>query len=137
MAINPIVDRPARGGERQRLRKLAQAALNADQTVDQVEDLLTAVGPVLGALEGTLEGLDTTIDRLNTSLDDLGSTIAKVDTTIDRLAQVVVRLEKVVGRVETIVGVAEQAFKPLGMLESAGHEVEKIGRGIASRFGLG
>ncbi|EGD56376.1 hypothetical protein [Gordonia neofelifaecis] len=136
MAINPIVDRPSRGGDRQRLRKLAQAALNADQTVDQVEGILGDVGPVLGSLGNTIDGLDSTIEKLNVTLDELNGTLAKVDDTVGRMSDVVMRLEKVVGRVEIIVSVAEQAFKPIGMLESAGHTIESVGRGIASRIGL-
>ena len=52
----------ARPGERQRIRKLAQAALNADVTVEQVDTILTDLGSALDGFDRTLSDLDGTIE---------------------------------------------------------------------------
>ncbi|GAA4752556.1 hypothetical protein MUG78_10280 [Gordonia alkaliphila] len=128
MAINPMNDRPAR--ERQRLRKLAQAAMNADQTVDQVEGILGDMGPVLAGLTGTIGELDGAIENLETTLERLNTSLDKVDTTVNRMAGVVTRLERVVGQVEQLVALGEVAMRPLGVIESAG-------RGVVGLLGFG
>lgn len=128
MAINPMNERSGR--ERQRLRKLAQAAMNADQTVDQVEGILGDMGPVLQGLTGTMSELDGAIDNLEGTLERLNHSLDNVDTTVDRMASVVTRLERVVTQVEYLVTLGETAMRPLGVLESAG-------RGVAGFLGLG
>lgn len=120
----------ARPGERQRIRKLAQAALNADVTVEQVDTILTDLGSALDGFDRTLSDLDGTIESLNSTLGQLSTTLNMVDATVDRMADVVARLEKVVGRVEVLVAVGERVLKPLGAIESAG-------RSVMSRIGLG
>lgn len=120
--------------ERQRLRKLAQAAMNADQTVDQMESILSEIGPVLAGMSGTMGDLDNTIVKLEASLDHLGTSLNSVDETVARMGAVVGRLELVVDRVESLVGVAELALRPLGALESAGREVS---RGVIGFLGFG
>ena len=52
---------PRSGHERNRIKTLTQAALNADKTVEQVE--------------GVLEGLGGTMKELNTSLTALNATV--------------------------------------------------------------
>ncbi|MFZ2501905.1 MAG: hypothetical protein WAW88_04495 [Nocardioides sp.] len=128
MAINPLNDRPGR--ERQRLRKLAQAAMNADQTVGQVEGIVEDLGPVLQGLTGTIGELDGAIDNLETTLERLNASLDNVDNTVNRMAGVVTRLERVVSQVEVLVSIGETAMKPLGALESAG-------RGVAGLLGFG
>lgn len=119
-----------RPGERQRFRKLAQAALNADMTVDQVDTILADMGDALDGLGSTLTDLDGTIARMETTLTQLSTTLVQVDQTVDRMAEVVGRLEQIVGRVEAIVAMTETALRPLGALESAG-------RTMLARIGLG
>ena len=115
--------------ERQRFKKLAQAALNADVTVDQVEGILSDLGDVLVDMNKTISGLDGAIDTLDTTLSRLSGTLDQVDSTVVAMVDVVDRLERVVGRVETLVGIGEVALRPLGVIESAG-------RSVASRLGL-
>lgn len=110
-------------GERQRLRRLAQAALNADMTVDQVNTILDAVGGTLGDMDRTIGGLDGTIDSLDATLSRFGDTLDDVDATVAKLSDVVDRLERVTGRLEIIVGVAEFAVRPIVVLESLGRSV--------------
>lgn len=122
MAVDPP-DRGVRlGDDRQRIRKLAQAALNADQTVGQVESLLADMGPLLA-------GLTTTTDSLDTTIATMDATLSKVDSTVEAMAGVVSRLEAVTSRVERVVLVMEVAIAPLGAVESAG-------RAIAGRLGI-
>ncbi|ROZ83987.1 hypothetical protein [Gordonia sp. OPL2] len=119
-------DRPQ---ERQRFKKLAQAALNADVTVDQVEGILSDLGDVLIDMNKTIGGLDGAIDTLDSTLTRLSGTLDQVDSTVVAMGDVVDRLERVVSRVEALVGIGEVAMRPLGAIESAG-------RGLASRLGF-
>ncbi|EON33450.1 MULTISPECIES: hypothetical protein [Gordonia] len=109
--------------ERQRIKKLAQAALNADVTVEQLEGILADMGETLDGLGPTLDGLNSTIAKLDSTLVRLSGTLDQVDATVDRMSDIVGRLERVVGRVEALVGIGETALKPLGALESAGKSV--------------
>ncbi|HEV7850995.1 MAG TPA: ATPase, partial [Mycobacterium sp.] len=52
----------ARSG-RERIQKLAQAALNADVTVDQVDAILAGLGETLEDLNNSTGNLDTTLER--------------------------------------------------------------------------
>ena len=115
--------------ERQRLRKLAQAALNADATVDQVNEILGGLGPTLIELAKTIGKLDAAIDELTPPLARFAETIDGVDRAVAGLAEITVRMERVVTRVEAIVGIAEAALRPISMIESAG-------RSITTRLGL-
>lgn len=129
MAINPP-DRGTRSGdERQRIRKLAQAALNADQTVGQVESLITDMAPLLEGLTRTATALDATLANMDATIARMDATLRKVDATVDQMGTVVGRLEAVTGRVEQVVLIAEAAIRPLGVVESAG-------RAIAGRLGI-
>lgn len=121
---------PGAPGERQRFKKLAQAALNADVTVDQVQGILVDLGGVLEDMDKTITGLDGGIDNLNSALARMSGTLDQVDATVGAMGDVVDRLERVVSRVEALVGIGEVALRPLGALESAG-------RSVAARFGLG
>lgn len=118
-----------RGPERQRFKKLAQAALNADVTVDQVEGILADLGDTLVDMNKTMTGLDGAIDTMDATLSKLSGTLDQVDSTIATMGDIVDRLEQVVSRVEVLVGIGEAALRPLGAIETAG-------RTVASRLGL-
>lgn len=120
---------PRPPAERQRLKKLAQAALNADETVDQVNEILVGLGTTLGDMDKTISKLDGAIDDLNPTLVKFAETIDNVNEAVAGLGEITARLERIVTRVEAIVGIAEVALKPVGALESAA-------RGIGSRLGL-
>ncbi|GAA1481615.1 hypothetical protein GCM10009624_20550 [Gordonia sinesedis] len=121
--------RTPRPGERQRFRRLAQAALNADVTVEQVDTILTEMGTALTGLDTTLGGLDDTIERLDVTLERLSGTLDQVDLTVQRMADVVARLEGVVSRVENMVAIGEKALRPLGTIED-------VARTVLARLGL-
>ncbi|WP_408016171.1 hypothetical protein [Rhodococcus artemisiae] len=114
--------------ERQRLRKLAQAALNADMTVDQLQTIIGDLDRTLGNMDNTISGLDGAIAGLGVTLARFDRTLDQVDATVTKMGDVVGRLERVTGRLESLVDIAEIATRPLGALESAG-------RGIAARLG--
>ena len=129
MAIDPPTgDRPGRA----KLRKLAQAAMNADQTVDQVESILGDMGPMMENLTGTMDDLnasmksfDETIGRVNTSLDT-------VDQLSARMTDIMTRIERIVARAESVVGIGETALKPLGAIQATASNVAGL-----LRFGGG
>lgn len=93
------------GTERQRLKKLAQAALNADVTVGQVDSVLSGLGETLSDLNKSTAGLDQSLDHLNETLTHLDETIA--------------RLASIVDRVEPIVGIGETVMSPIVATETA------------------
>jgi methyl-accepting chemotaxis protein len=97
---------------RERIQKLAQAALNADLTVEQVDTLLSDLGETLIGLDKSTSDLDATLERFN-------DTISSIDALAPRLTAMVERLEAIVERVERIVGVGEAAVAPLAATESA------------------
>ena len=97
---------------RERIQKLAQAALNADVTVDQVDALLAGLGETLEDLNNSTGNLDATLERFN-------DTISRINELAPRLNAVVDRLEGIVDRVERIVGIGEAAMAPLAATESA------------------
>jgi ABC-type transporter Mla subunit MlaD len=106
---------------RERIKTLAQAALNADLTVEQLET-------VLNTLTSTLGALDNSITRLDTSLETFNGTLTHLDDTLERLERIVSLAEPVVDivdRVERIVGVGETAMAPLAATETAIRQMVK------------
>jgi ABC-type transporter Mla subunit MlaD len=101
----------ARSG-RERIQKLAQAALNADVTVDQVDAILAGLAETLEDLNNSTGNLDATLERFN-------DTISRINELAPRLNAVFDRLEGIVDRVERIVGIGEAAIAPLAATESA------------------
>lgn len=113
----------SRPPERQRIRKLAQAALNADVTVEQLTTIIDDMGETIDGIGDTMVGMNSTVEKLDATLNRMSNTLDQVDATVDRMADVVARMERVVGRVEAIVEIGELATRPLGALESAGRSV--------------
>jgi ABC-type transporter Mla subunit MlaD len=109
---------PARTGT-ERIRKLAQAALNADVTVDQVDTILQGLGETLIDLDNSTATLDTTLERFN-------ETINQINELAPRLFAMVDRLEAIVQRVERIVDIGEAAVAPIAATET-------VVRGIVNR----
>jgi division protein CdvB (Snf7/Vps24/ESCRT-III family) len=103
--------KPVRTGS-ERIRKLAQAALNADVTVDQVDTILAGLTETLADLDNSTSNLDTTLERFNV-------TINSINELAPRLIAVVERLEGIVSRVERIVGIGESVMSPLAVTEQA------------------
>lgn len=89
----------------ERIRALAQAALTADETVDQMDH-------ILDDLEVNLVGLNKAVGTIEASL-------AYFDETLNRLNASLSQLEGVMGRVVRLVDLAESAMAPLAATESA------------------
>ncbi len=110
-----MTDKGGKAGARtgtERIRKLAQAALNADVTVDQVDTILEGLSETLVDLNNSTGNLDASLERFN-------DTINQINELAPRLFAVVDRLEAIVGRVERIVDIGEAAVAPLAATESA------------------
>ena len=110
-----MADKGGRTGARtgrERIQKLAQAALNADVTVDQVDAILAGLAETLTDLDASTSSLDTTLERFN-------ETISSINELAPRLFAVIDRLEGIVERVERIVGVGEAVMSPLAATEHA------------------
>ena len=96
----------ARSG-RERIQKLAQAALNADVTVEQVDTILAGLTETLADLDNSTSNLDTTLERFNetiNSINELGASPHSRWST----------LEGIVARVERIVGIGESVYLTAG-----------------------
>lgn len=98
-----VAEKPRTG--REKFKSLAQAALNADLTVEQVDTVLTTLMESLGNLDTSVEGLNESLVTFNSSLSYLNDTLG--------------RLEAIVTRVERIVEIGETAVGPLAATESA------------------
>ncbi|HEX5143574.1 MAG TPA: ATPase [Mycobacterium sp.] len=109
-----------------RLRTLAQAALNADLTVGQVDALLEGLSETLTDLDRSTDSLDATLERFN-------ATINRIDDLAPRLVAVIDRMEGIVDRVERIVGVGESVVSPIAATETA---VKNLVNAVRSKTGL-
>lgn len=108
-----MADKGAPRTGRGRIKTLAQAALNADLTVEQVDTVLNNLVSSLAALDKSIEGLDGSLETFNNSLTYLNDTLG--------------RLEGIVNRVERIVEIGEAAVAPLAATENAiRHAVKTI-----------
>ncbi len=115
-----MADRTERGGqERSRIKTLTQAALNADKTVEQVEDVLDGLSSTMQELSSSLSALNATVERLEGGLDHLDGTLASLDDLAKRLIVLVGPVEAIVARVDDIVRVGETMMSPLAVTEHA------------------
>ncbi len=99
---------------RERIKTLAQAALNADLTVEQVDTVLNNLVSSLDALDNSIANLDGSLEIFNNSLTYLNETLS--------------RMEGIVDRVERIVEIGETAVAPLAATETAVRQVVKTFR---------
>jgi hypothetical protein len=99
-----MADKGAPRTGRGRIKTLAQAALNADLTVEQVDTVLNNLTSSLDALDKSIAGLDGSLVTFNSSLTYLNDTLG--------------RLEGIVDRVERIVEIGETAVAPLAATET-------------------
>jgi ABC-type transporter Mla subunit MlaD len=115
-----MADRTVRSGpERNRIKTLTQAALNADKTVEQVEDVLQGLSTTMKELNSSLSRLNGTVERLEGGLDHLESTMESLDELAKRLIALVEPVEAIVQRIDYIVSVGETMMSPLSVTEHA------------------
>ncbi len=115
-----MADRTVRSGpERRRIKTLTQAALNADKTVEQVEDVIDSLGKTMVELNSSLTTLNTTVERLGGGLDHLEGTLLSLDDLAKRLITLVAPVEAIVQRIDYIVSVGETVMSPLSITEQA------------------
>ena len=113
-----MADRTVRSGpERSRIKTLTQAALNADKTVEQVEDVLDSLGKTMVELNSSLTTLNATVERLGGGLDHLEGTLLSLDDLAKRLITLVAPVEAIVERIDYIVSVGETVMSPLSVTE--------------------
>ncbi|SPM27921.1 ATPase [Mycobacterium terramassiliense] len=115
-----MADRTVRGGpERSRIKTLTQAALNADKTVEQVEDVLDGLSRTMRELNSSLSNLNATVERMEAGLDHLDGTLGSLDDLAKRLIVLVEPVEAIVARIDDMVKVGETMMSPLSMTEQA------------------
>jgi archaellum component FlaC len=115
-----MADRTVRSGpERNRIKTLTQAALNADKTVGQVEDVLDGLGKTMNELSSSLTRLNATVERLEGGLDHLEGTLESLDELAKRLIKLVGPVETIVERIDYIVSFGETMMSPLSATEHA------------------
>ena len=77
-----MADKGGKAGARtgtERIRKLAQAALNADVTVEQVDAILEGLSETLVDLNNSTGNLDATLERFNDTINQHQRTGAAPD----------------------------------------------------------
>lgn len=104
---------------RRRMKTLTQAALNADKTVEQVEDVLDGLGKTMAELNSSLSQLNSTVERLEDGLDHLEGTLHSLDDLAKRLIVLVEPVEAIVDRIDYIVSLGETVMSPLSVTEHA------------------
>lgn len=115
-----MADRTVRGGpERSRIKTLTQAALNADKTVEQVEDVLDGLSRTMRELNSSLSNLNATVERMEAGLDHLDGTLGSLDDLAKRLIVLVEPVEAIVARIDEMVKVGETMMSPLSITEHA------------------
>ena len=115
-----MADKTVRNGpERSRIKTLTQAALNADKTVEQVEDVLDGLGRTMVELNSSLSALNATVERLESGLDHLEGVLHSLDSLAQRLIALVEPVEAIVQRIDYMVGVGETVMSPLSVTENA------------------
>jgi ABC-type transporter Mla subunit MlaD len=128
--MRPMADRSGGGGPRQRIKTLTQAAMNADVTVNQLEDVLGGLGDSLTDLNKSLTHLNTAVDRLDSGLDHFEATLSRIDDLMGRLATLVAPVEAIVERIDYMVGVGETVMSPLSVTE---HAVRNVFNALRNR----
>ena len=119
--MRPMADRSGGGGgPRQRIKTLTQAAMNADVTVNQLEDVLGGLGDSLTDLNKSLTHLNTAVDRLNSGLDHFEATLSRIDDLMGRLATLVAPVEAVVEGADRIRRVPRGAIHRIPAADGAG-----------------
>ncbi len=129
MADKNAGDRPPR----QRIKTLTQAAMNADVTVNQLEDLLGGLGDTLTDLNKSLSNLNDAVERLDDGLDHFEATLSRIDDLMKRLLTLVAPVEAIVERIDYMVGVGETVMSPLSVTEHAVRNVFKSLRNRTAR----
>ena len=115
-----MADKTVRPGPvRQRMKTLTQAALNADKTVEQVEDVLDGLSSTMKELNSSLAALNATVERLEGGLDHLEGTLQSLDNLAKRLIVLVAPVEAIVERIDYIVSLGETVVSPLSVTEHA------------------
>lgn len=117
MVDNSEQSRPRTG--RARIKTLTHAALNADVTIEQVDDVLSGLRETLTGLDHSIDGLDTSLANLDTTLARLNDSISKLDKVTSPLLAMVEQVETLVERFERIAGIGETMLTPLAATENA------------------
>lgn len=126
MADKGVGSRPPR----QRIKTLTQAAMNADVTVGQLEDVLGGLGDTLSDLNNSLSRLNESVDRLDAGLDHFEATRVRIDDLMGRLVTLVAPVEAIVERIDYMVGVGETVMSPLSV---ADHAVRNLFNSLRNR----
>ena len=98
-------EKPRPRSAAERIRTLAQAALTADETVDQMDH-------ILDDLEVNLAGLNKAVGTMEDSLEYFNATLHRLNESLGQL-------EGMMGRVMRLVDLAESAMAPVAATESA------------------
>ena len=92
-------EKPRPRSAAERIRTLAQAALTADETVDQMDH-------ILDDLEVNLAGLNKAVGTMEDSLEYFNATLHRLNESLGQL-------EGMMGRVMRLVDLAESAMAPV------------------------
>ncbi|MDG3015549.1 hypothetical protein [Speluncibacter jeojiensis] len=99
-----------------RIRRLTQAALNADQTIGRIDGVAGDLSLSLEEFNRVLARFDETIDRFGGLLDGLAASIGTIDTVVGALARTQRNVDALLSGAERVVGTADWLLSPLTAL---------------------
>lgn len=99
-----------------RIRRLTQAALNADQTIGRIDGVAGDLSLSLEEFNRVLARFDETIDRFGGLLDGLAVSIGTIDTVVGALACTQRNVDALLSGAERVVGTADWLLSPLTTL---------------------
>lgn len=110
MVIEPMSTDPAAAG---RIRRLTQAALNADVTIGRVEGVVGEIGTSLDYFRNVLGTFDGTLDKFGGTLDSLVTSIDGIDDVVDALSDTQKDLDGLVSALGEVVSTVNWLLTPV------------------------
>lgn len=98
-----------------RIRRLTQAALNADLTIGRVEGVLGEIGSSLDYFRNVLGTFDGALDRFGNTLDSLVTSIEGIDDVVDSLTGTQQSLDGLVADFGEIIATVNWLLTPVSI----------------------
>lgn len=118
-----------------RIKRLTQAALNVDATLDRVGGVAEDLGASLDDFQRVLGRMDALLERFGGSLDEFAGTIGELNSVVRPLTSDPDGVEELIARVERVVATVDWALTPLTWARAVTGGVPAAAREAAVRLG--
>ena len=115
---DPASDGHARGASA-RIRRLTQAALNVDATLDQVGTVADDLGVSLDEFRDVLGRMDAMLEKFGGSLDDFAGTVAELNSVVHPLTADREAAAVLATRIQRLVETIDWVCTPLRWAQAA------------------